>query len=144
MRHRLRQITVATTACVGALVLVGCVTNTEDPATFAATVTVTGEADQASSDSGVCIIGTTRLAPGDEVSIYGESAAAIDRSRLEVKSIDENANGTGVCTYQANFEAVPANQRSYQLFLINDFVDQSFTFNELSNGATYVVPSSAP
>lgn len=130
-------------ASAGALILVSCA-NTDAPRTFAATVTVTGEADQASTDSGVCTIGATRLAANDEVGIYGERASAIARSTLEVESIDQHPDGTGTCTYKAHFDAVPANQRSYDLFVGADFVEQSYTASELENGVTYVVENSAP
>lgn len=144
MRHSLGQITAATMASAGALFLLSCTTNIDVPATFPATLTVTGEADQVFTDSGVCIIGTTRLAPNDEVGIFGEGPAAVAKSTLEVESIDQHPDGTGVCTYTAHFDAVPANQRSYALLVSNDFVEKSFTISELENGATYVVPSSVP
>lgn len=128
----------------GALMLVSCATSPEIPATFAATVTVTGEADQASADSGVCTVGSVRLAPNDEVGIYGESAAAVAKSALEVESIDQNSDGTGVCTYRAHFDDVPENQRGYQLLVGDDFVERPFTASELKNGVTHVVQNSAP
>lgn len=138
------RLAAATSASAGALILMSCATQSDAPATFAATVTVTGEADQASADSGVCTFGATRLAPNDEVGLYGEGPAAITKSTLEAESIDEHPDGTGVCTYKTHFDAVPANQRSYELLVGNDFVEKSFTSGELQNGATYVVPSSAP
>lgn len=144
MGQRLRQIATATTASAGALILMSCTNHTDAPATFATTVTVTGEADQASADSGICTFGATRLAPNDEVGIYGERAYAVARSTLEVESIDQHPDGTGECKYKAHFDAVPANQRSYQLFVGNDFVEKPFTSNDFQNGITYVVPSFAP
>lgn len=130
-------------ASVGALLLMSC-SNTDAPTTFAATVSVTGEADQASTDSGECTIGATRLAPNDEVGIYGEQASAIAKSTLEVESIDQHSDGTATCTYTAHFDAIPASQRSYELFVSTDFVERSFTASELENGVTYVVESSVP
>lgn len=144
MGQRLGRIAAATSASAGALILMSCATHTDTPATFATTVTVTGEADQASADSGVCTFGATNLAPNDEVGIYGEGPTAIIKSTLEVESIDQHPDGTGVCKYKAQFDAIPANQRSYELLVSNDFVEKSFTSGELQNGATYVVPSSAP
>lgn len=143
MGQKLGRMAAGMIAPAGSLILRSCA-NTDAPTTFAATVTVTGEADQASADSGVCTIGTTRLAPNDEVGIYGERASAIAKSTLEVESIDERPDGTGTCRYTAHFDAVPANQRSYDLFVSADFVEQSYTASELENGATYVVENSAP
>lgn len=139
----LGRIVAGTMASAGALTLMSCA-NADAPTTFAATVTVTGEADQASPDSGVCTIGATRLAPNDEVGIYGEQASAIVKSTLEVESIDLRPDGTGTCSYTAHFDAVPANQRSYGLFVSADFVEQSYTARALENGVTYVVEDTAP
>ncbi|MFE3290564.1 hypothetical protein [Rhodococcus sp. NPDC059234] len=118
-------------------------TNTDVPATFAATVTVTGQADRASAASGECTIGTARVAPGDQVVILGDSGAAYASSALEAGSINERPDGTGVCTYTSPFDAVPANQRNYVIWM-NNFTEQSFTSDELKNGATYRLCSSAP
>ena len=126
----------------GALMLVSCASNTEVPATFAATVAVSGNADYASADSGVCTVASTRLAPSDQVSIYGERTG-VSRSTLEVESIDQHSDGTGVCVYKAHFDAVPANQPGYRLLVGGDFLEQSFTASELENGVTYVVQNSA-
>lgn len=143
MGHRLRRMAAGALASAGALILMSCA-NTDAPTTFAATVTVTGEADQASADSGVCTIGATRLAPNDKIGIYGERASAIAKSTLEVEAIDQHPDGTGVCRYKAHFDAIPANQRSYEMLVSDSFVEQSFTAGELENGVTYVVENSAP
>ena len=139
----LGRIVAGTMAAAGALTLMSCA-NTEAPATFAATGTVTGEADQASADSGVCTIGTTRLAPNDSMGIYGARTGAVARSALKVQSIDQYPDGTGTCRYTAHFDAVPANQPSYRLRVGDNFVEQSYTASELENGATYVVEDTAP
>lgn len=118
-------------------------TNTDVPATFAATVTVTGQADLASADSGECTIGARHVAPNDQVAILGDSGPAYASSTLQVGSIDQNPDGTAVCTYTAHFAAVPANQRSYAIWM-NNFARQSVTSDELENGATYVLRSSTP
>lgn len=144
MKQKLGRIAAGTMTSAGALMLVSCATNAEIPATFAATVTVTGEADEVSADSGVCTVGSTRLAPNDEVGLYGESAGASTKSALEVESIDQNSDGTGVCTYRAHFNDVPESQRGYQLLVGGDFVERPFTVNELKRGVTHVVQNSAP
>ncbi|MCQ4119577.1 hypothetical protein [Rhodococcus tibetensis] len=59
MRQRLGQI--AAGAAAGALTLTSCSTTTDVPETFAATVTVTGEANLASAESGECTIGAIVL-----------------------------------------------------------------------------------
>jgi hypothetical protein len=141
MRQRLGQIAAAAAASVGALVLMSCSTATDEPETFAATVTVTGEAAQASADSGECTIGADHAAPNDRVVILGDSSTASAASALEVDSIDQNPDGTGICTYTAHFEDIPANQRSYNIY-VNKFAPQSFTSDELKNGATYRLQSS--
>lgn len=53
MKQKLGRIAAGAMTSAGALMLVSCATNAEIPATFAATVTVTGEADEVSADSGV-------------------------------------------------------------------------------------------
>ncbi|MGF7123305.1 hypothetical protein AB4Z09_20600 [Rhodococcus sp. TAF43] len=111
-------------------------TNVDVPETFAAMVTVTGEADRASVDAGECTIGAAHVAPNDQIVILGDSGSAYASSALKVDSIDQNPDGTGVCTYTAHFEAVPANQRKYDIY-VGNFVTQRFTSDELKNGATY-------
>ncbi|MDZ7910852.1 MAG: hypothetical protein U5O16_03310 [Rhodococcus sp. (in: high G+C Gram-positive bacteria)] len=135
---------VATAISVGSLTLTSCVTNTDVPTTFAATMTVTGQADQASTESGECIIGGNRVAPNDQINIFGDRGGGSARSILETKTIDQNPDGTGTCTYTSHFDAIPANQRSYNIFMDNGFAQQSFTSDELKNGATYVLRSSTP
>ncbi|MET4612385.1 hypothetical protein ABIC28_003377 [Rhodococcus sp. PvR044] len=141
MGRRLREI--ATVASAGALALTSCATNSDEPATFAATVTITGEADRVWADSGKCTIGEAHVAPTDQVVILGDSGSAWADSVLEVDSIDQNPDGTGVCTYTAHFVDVPANQRNYAIW-VNNFAQQSFTSDELKNGATYRLHSSIP
>ncbi|MFC7446853.1 hypothetical protein [Rhodococcus daqingensis] len=142
MGHKWGRIAAATSA--GALILTSCETNTDVPATFAATVTVTGHADRASAASGVCTIGTVPVAPNDRVVILGDSGAAFAATALEVDSIDENPDGTGVCTYTAPFEAIPENQRNYVIWMNRNFTEKSFTSDELKNGTTYRLCSSVP
>ncbi|OQQ21791.1 hypothetical protein A4U94_14485 [Prescottella equi] len=127
------------------MILTSCVTNTDVPATFAAAVTVIGRADRASAASGECTIGKVPVAPNDRVVILGDvGGATAAPSALEVDSIDENPDGTGVCTYTARFEAIPENQRNYVIWMNNNFTEKSFTSDELKNGATYRLCSSAP
>ncbi|MGO4202758.1 hypothetical protein AB4Z09_13600 [Rhodococcus sp. TAF43] len=117
-------------------------TNSDVPATFAATVTVVGEADRISTDTGGCGVGTASVAPGDRVVILGDSGSAYAASALAVESIDQRPDGTRSCTYTAHFDAVPANQRNYVLWM-NNFTEQSVTSDELDNGATYRLHTSA-
>ncbi|MFI6432896.1 hypothetical protein [Rhodococcus oryzae] len=142
MGRRLKQI--ATAASAGALALTSCATNDDEPATFAATVTITGEADQASADSGECTIGEAHVTPNDEVAIFGASGRIVGNSTLEVESIQLNPDGTDVCTYSAHFESIGANQRSYDIWVNNYFAPQPFTSDELKNGATYNLHSAIP
>ena len=146
MRQRLTAIAIVAAACTGTLILTSCSTTTDVPETFAATVTVTGEADRASADSGECTIGETRVAPNDRVLILGgtNTGSAVALSALEVDSIDQNPDGTGVCTYTAHFDDIPANQRSYNIIVGTNSAPQSFTSDELKNGATLRLQSSAP
>lgn len=129
-------------AVAGALTLTSCVTNTDAPATFAATVTIVGEADRISTDTGECSVGRASVAPGDRVALLGDNGSAYTASTLAVESIDQNPDGTGVCTYTAHFDAVPANQRNYVLWM-NNFTEQSVSSDELDNGATYRLHNSA-
>ncbi|MCD2104862.1 hypothetical protein O4214_13555 [Rhodococcus erythropolis] len=119
-------------------------TNTDVPTTFTATVTVTGDADQTSMESGECTIAGIRVAPNDQLNIFGDSGAGSTRSTLETETIDQNPNGSGTCTYTSHFAAIPANQRSYDLYLHEGFARQSFTSDDLRSGATYVLHSSTP
>ncbi|NMM92272.1 hypothetical protein B2J88_49920 [Rhodococcus sp. SRB_17] len=137
MRKRLEQIAAIAVVSAGVLILTSCAHNIEVPTTFAATVTVIGEADQVSVDSGECTIGEIRVAPNDQINIFGGSGAASTRSTLEAESIDQNPDGTGTCTFTAHFDAVPANQKSYDIYVNNTFAQQSFTSDELKSGATY-------
>ncbi|WP_249354409.1 hypothetical protein [Rhodococcus sp. USK13] len=75
MRQRLGQIAGAATAAAGVLILTSCSTTTDVPETSAATVTVTGEANLASAESGECTIGANRVAPGDRVVIFGDTGS---------------------------------------------------------------------
>ncbi len=122
----------------------GCVTNTDVPTTFTATVTVTADADQTSVYSGECTIVGIRVAPNEQLNILGDSGVGSTRSTLETETIDQNPNGSGTCTYTSHFAAIPANQRSYDLYLHEGFAQQSITSGELKNGATYVLHSSTP
>ena len=142
MRQSPGQIAVVAVAAAGTLILTGCVTNTDVPTTFTATVTVTGDADQTSVESGECTIAGIRVAPNDQLNIFGDSGAGSTRSILETETIDQQPDGTGTCTYTSHFDAIPANQRSYDLYLHEGFAQQSFTSDELKNGAIYVLHSS--
>lgn len=144
MGRKLRQTAVAAVASVGAVILTSCVSNIDVPDTVAATVTVTGEADRASADSGECTIGGAHVAPNDVISISAGSAVTTVGSTLEVASIELNPDGTAVCTYTARFDAVPGNQRSYEIRIGNYLAPQSFTSDDLKNGATYRLHSSTP
>lgn len=135
---------------IGTLVLTGCVSNTDDPTTFTAVVTVVGDATRADPDSGQCIVGTIPVAPNDTVFLYGESGAASTKSVLEVDSVERNPDGTGVCTYVARFDAIPANQRNYSLTVSSavpyagTFMSSDFTSDELEKGATIYLRASTP
>ncbi len=147
MRQRLGPI--AAGAAAGALILTSCSTTTDVPETFAATVTVTGEANLASAETGECTIGANRVSPGDTVVILGDTGSASARSPLEVGSIDQKPDGMGVCTYTAHFDDIPANQRSYNITVtspinVTNFGLQSFTSAELKSGATYRLLQNAP
>ncbi len=148
MRQRLGQI--AAGAATGALILTSCSTTTDVPETFAATVTVTGEANLASAETGECIIGANRVAPDDRVVILGDRGPAFAESSLEVGSIDQKPDGSDVCTYTAHIHDVPANQRSYKVTVISyasvtNFGFQVFTSDELKSGAaTYRLLQNPP
>lgn len=139
MRPRTGQIAVAAVVSAGMLTLTSCVTNTDVPTTFAATMTVMGEADQASPESGECTIGGIRVAPNDQIDLFGGSGAGSTRSILETKTIDQKPDGNGTCTYTANFDAIPANRRSYDAYVNNGFARQSFTSDDLKHDPTYVL-----
>ncbi|QSE72239.1 MULTISPECIES: hypothetical protein [Rhodococcus] len=134
---------VAASLSIGAVVLTGCVSNTEKPDTFPATVTVVGNAEQADPQTGQCIIATIPVAPNDTVWIHGESAAAAARSVLEVDTVERDADGTRVCTYVAHFEAVPANQRGYTI-TVSRFESSSFHAGEIEEGATFYLHEFPP
>lgn len=140
----------AASLSIGALFLSGCVSNTEQPETFPATVTVVGNAEQADPQTGQCIITTIPIAPNDIVYLHGESAAASARSVLEIDTVERNADGTGVCTYVAHFEAVPANQRSYTVTVSSSapyaatFESSSFNAGEIEEGATFYLHEFPP
>lgn len=119
--------------------LASCATHTDVAMTFAATMTVTGEADQASSESGECAIGGIRVAPNDQINLFGDGGAGSTRSILETKTIDRKLDGSGTCTYTAYFDAIPANQRSYNAYVNEGFTQQSFSADELRDGATYIL-----
>ncbi|MFE4499754.1 hypothetical protein ACFRFQ_07800 [Rhodococcus sp. NPDC056743] len=141
---------VATALSIGTLVLTGCVSNTDDPTTFTAVVTVVGDATRVDPDSGQCIVGTIPVAPNDTVFLHGESGAASTRSVLEVDSVERNPDGTGVCTYVARFDAIPANQRNYTLTVSSaepyagSFASLDLTSDELQKGATIHLSASTP
>lgn len=76
MGYRRGLIAAVAAPVVGAGALSGCVTNVDTPATFAAMVTITGDADEARVDSGECVwAGAAHLVPGYVVSISAGSAA---------------------------------------------------------------------
>ena len=128
---------------IGTMALTGCVSNTDDPKTFTAVVTVIGDAERADPDSGQCIVGTIPVAPNDTIFVDGGSGAASTRSVLEVDSVEQNPDGTGTCTYVARFDAIPANQRNYSLTVSSSapyagsFTSPDFTADELEKGATF-------
>lgn len=134
MRRSLAQVAAA--GCFGALLLTSCMTNVDVPKTFAATITVTGQAEQAETGSGECVIDTIRVAPNDQIDIFAGSGAGSTRSTLEVEAIDQLPDGTGRCSYTAKFDAIPANQRNYEVSL-GRFSPESFSSDELENGVTY-------
>ena len=134
---------VAASLSIGTVVLTGCVSNTEKPETFPATVTVVGNAEHADPQTGQCIVAAVPVAPNDTVWIHAESAAASARSVLEVGTVDRNADGTGVCTYVAHFDAVPANQRGYTI-TVNRFESPSFHAGEIEEGATFYLHEFPP
>lgn len=129
-------------AVAGTLASTSCATNTDAPATFAATVTVVGEADRVSTDTGGCSFAAASVASGDRIIILGDSGSAYTASTLAVESVDPRPDGTGECTYTAHFSDIPANQRNYVLWM-NDFTEQSVTSAELEGGATYRLRNSA-
>ncbi|EHK80305.1 hypothetical protein AK37_25090 [Rhodococcus pyridinivorans AK37] len=129
---------------MGILPLASCVTNTDVPTTFPAVVTLAGEADRAIEGSGECFFGEIRIAPNDLVTIFGDGGPAWAQTVVEVESIDEDVEGGGHCIYVARFDTVPANQRSYTMFVDSitlpsqrSFAPQSFTGDDLRNGATF-------
>ncbi|MBW0291033.1 MULTISPECIES: hypothetical protein [Rhodococcus erythropolis group] len=134
MRRRSAQVAAA--SCAGALLLTSCATNVDVPKTFAATITVTGQAEQVETGSGECVIDSIRVAPNDQIDIFGGSGAASTRSALEVEAIDQLPDGMSTCSYTAHFDAVPANQRNYEVSL-GHFSPESFSSDELENGVTY-------
>lgn len=143
MRPRTGQIATAVVVSAGTLILTSCVNNTDSPSTFAATLTVRGEADQISIESGECTIGGIRVAPNDRIDIFGDSGVGVGStsSILVTNTIDQKPDGTGTCMYTANFDAIPANQRSYDVSLGNGFTRETFTSDELRRDPTYVLHS---
>lgn len=141
MRPRTGQIAVAAVVSAGMLTLTSCVTNTDVPSTFAAALTVRGEADQTSAESGECTIGGILVAPNDRIDIFGDSGVGVGStsSILETNTIDQKPDGTGTCTYTAIFDAIPANQKSYDVSLGNGFARETFTSDELRHDPTYVL-----
>ncbi|WP_242676813.1 hypothetical protein [Rhodococcus sp. ABRD24] len=121
-------------------------TNVDTPATFAATVTITGDADEARVDSGECVwAGAAHLVPGYVVSISAGSAVTTSSAPLRVESIEAHPdNGAGTCTYSAYFEAIAANQRSYELWVGNNVRQPSFTVDQLKDGPTYRLEGVGP
>jgi hypothetical protein len=87
MGQGLGQIAPAALIAVGVLILTGCTTNVDVPKTFTATLTVTGQAEQVEAGSGECVIDSIRVAPNDQIQIFGGSGAASVRSTLEVEAI---------------------------------------------------------
>ena len=129
----------AVAVSAGRLILTSWVNNTGSPSAFAAALTVRGEADQASIESGVCTIGGIRVAPDDRMDIFGDSGVGSTSSILETNTIDQKPGGTGTCTYTANFDAVPANQKSYDVSLGNGFSRETFTSDELRHDPACVL-----
>lgn len=122
-------------ACTAAI-LSGCVTNTDVPQTFAATVTVTGDAESASAETGECTVGGVRVAPGEKVMILGDTGVAFADAVLEATSIEHAPAGPGRCTYVAHFGKIPANQRHYTVW-VHGFAEQVVTGGDLDGGAVY-------
>lgn len=139
-------IAVVAATIAGALLLSGCVTNVDVPATFAATVTITGEADEVWADSGECVwAGAVHLAPGYAVSISAGSAATTSSAPLRVESIEPSPDtGTGTCAYTAYFEEIAENQAGYELWVSNNLPQPSFTAEQLKDGPTYRLEEAGP
>ena len=136
------RVGVATVVALGAAALAGCVTNADTPDTFKATIVFTGEADQASPDTGTCTVGRARVAANDIASISSRSATTT-MAPLRLDAVTHRPDGTVVCTYSAHFTAVPANQSRYEVNL-NQFAGQSFTADDLRSGATYRLQVETP
>ena len=136
MGQGLGQIAPAALIAIGVLILTGCTTNVDVPKTFAATLAVTGQAEQVEAGSGECVIDSIRVAPNDQIQIFGGSGAASVRSTLEVEAIDQLPDGMSTCSYTAHFDTVPANQKNYEVSL-GRFSPKSFSSDELENGVTY-------
>lgn len=139
MRCKRWSIAVVAATVAGVAPLSSCVTNVDVPATFAATVTITGEADEVWADSGECVwVDAAHLFPGYVVSISAGAATTTSSAPLKVESIGTSPrNGAGTCTYTAYFEAIAANQAGYELWVSNNVRQQSFTADQLKSGPTY-------
>ena len=146
MGYRRGLIAAVAAPVVGAGALSGCVTNVDTSATFAAMVTITGEADEVWADSGECVwADAVHLAPGYAVSISAGSAATTSFAPLRVESIEPSpGNGTGTCTYTAYFEEIAANQAGYELWVGNNLRQRSFTADQLKDGPTYRLEGAGP
>ncbi|MCK5752419.1 MAG: hypothetical protein KAH46_06920 [Mycobacterium sp.] len=120
--------------------MAGCSEAADAPATFAAVVTVVGDASQGSAETGECVIAGSRVGPGDDLIVLGDSGSAFRKSPLTVDFVRARAGGT-VCSYTARVADLPANQRSYQLTVESSphstgFALQSFTESQLREGVT--------
>ena len=146
MGYKRRMIAVVAAPVVGAAALSGCVTNVDTPATFAAMVTITGDADEARVDSGQCVwAGTAHLVPGYVVSISAGSGVTTSSAPLRVESIEPWPDDrTGTCTYTAHFADIDANRRSYELCLSNNARQPSFTADQLKDGPTFRLEGAGP
>ncbi|QCQ93708.1 hypothetical protein [Rhodococcus sp. SGAir0479] len=137
------RVGVATVVALGAAALAGCVTNVDTPDTFKATIVFTGEADQASPDTGTCTVGRARVAANDIAVVSGGTGATTTTAPLRLDAVTHRPDGTVVCTYSAHFTDVPANQPRYEVNL-NQFAGQTFTADDLRSGATYRLQLETP
>lgn len=148
MGRRCRHVAAAVS--IGTWALTGCVSNIDEPQTFAAVVTVIGNAERADPNSGQCIVETIPIEPNDMIFVDGGSGAASTSSVLEADSVEQNPDGTATCTYVARFDAIPANQRNYSLTVSSSapnagsFASSDFTSDALEKGTTIYLRASTP
>ncbi|MGF7125242.1 hypothetical protein [Rhodococcus sp. AG1013] len=136
MSQKRGRIAAAVLATVAAAPLSSCATNVDVPDTFSATVTFTGNANHASTDTGKCTFENGHVTPHDLAIITSGTATTTTTAALQLDTITQHPDGTTICTYTAHFNAIPANQPRYELTL-NTFTQQTFTADNLKKGATY-------